>query len=514
MGVSPSVHPARSISTRAAEPGCRLSIPPGTCSGRVVSSPRRSAQDLEPLWPGRGRSVCHRGVNPVPPMVFPDRGRGRTGPGCAGSSMATGSPVCLSTPLADLAYSTEGSRGRPQGVAGSSVLASTPVVPAASESVSQYSMASSNKEGPAVSVGGTDMAPQPSTSPAVGLAPGRLTGCSEPVRHTILSARAPSTRLQYDNRWRLFSQWCSAHNENPVTCSVPTILEFLQSLLDKGRSPSTLKVYVAAISCHHLPVDDRTVGRHDLVSLFLRGARRLRPLPAPRVPDWDLPLVLAALCHPPFEPLAQADLKWLSCKTAFLLAIVSAKRVSELHALSVSPTCIRWAPDDSGVTLWPNTAFVPKVLSPFHRNEPLQLARFQPQSGATEGSELLCPVRALEAYISATASLRRSDQLFLCYGGPRLGYPLSKQRLSHWIVSAICHAYAVGRRSLPVRVRAHSTRSVSASWAALRGVPLEAICAAASWASPTTFTRFYNVNVTVPHPLGQVLLQGSAGPSQ
>ena len=513
MGVSPSVYPACSVSARTAEPGCGLSIPPGTCSGRVVSSPRRSAHNLEPLWAGRGRSVRHRGVDPLPPMVFPNRGGGRTGPGRTGSSMAAGSPVCLSTPLTDLADSTEGSRAGPQSVAGSSVLASAAVVPAALESVSRYSMASSSKEGSAVSVGGTDMAPQPSTSPAVGMAPGRLTGCSDTVRHTILSARASSTRLQYANRWRLFSQWCSAHNENPVSCSVPTILEFLQSLLDKGRSPSTLKVYVAAISCLHQSVDNRTVGRHELVSLFLRGARRLCQRPAPRAPDWDLPLVLTALCHPPFEPLAQAELKWLSCKTAFLMAIVSAKRVSELHALSVSPRCIRWNPDGSGVTLWPNTAFVPKVLSPFHRSQPLRLARFQPQSGTTENeSELLCPVRALEAYIAATANLRRSDQLFLCYGGPRLGCPLSKQRLSHWIVSVICHAYAAGHCSLPVGVRAHSTRSVTASWAALRGVPLEAICAAASWASPTTFTRFYSVNVAAPHPMGQVLLQGSAGP--
>ncbi|XP_074544636.1 uncharacterized protein LOC141804209 [Halichoeres trimaculatus] len=127
-----------------------------------------------------------------------------------------------------------------------------------------------------------------------------------------------------------------------------------------------------------------------------------------RAPPWDLTLVLGALRRPPFEPLAQAGLKWLSLKTAFLLAISSAKRVSELHALSVSGSCLRWSSDGSGVILWPNAAFLPKVLSRAHLNQPIRLARFDPPSGETEDEpELLCPVRALRVYTAATAGLRR-----------------------------------------------------------------------------------------------------------
>ena len=145
-------------------------------------------------------------------------------------------------------------------------------------------------------------------------------------------------------------------------CTGSTVLEFLQSLLDSGQSHSTLRVYVAAISSLHDRVDSATVGCHRLVSLFLRGALRLRPPTAMRSPVWDLPLVLEALSSPPFEPLGQGGFKWLSMKAAFLLAITSAKRVGELHALSVSDTCLRWNSDGSGVTLWPNVAFLPKVL--------------------------------------------------------------------------------------------------------------------------------------------------------
>lgn len=64
------------------------------------------------------------------------------------------------------------------------------------------------------------------------------------------------------------------------------------------------------------------------MSLFLRGTQRLIPPRVPRAPAWDLNIVVGALSRPPFEPLAQIDLKWLSYKTAFLLAITTAKHVS------------------------------------------------------------------------------------------------------------------------------------------------------------------------------------------
>ncbi|XP_013858547.1 uncharacterized protein LOC106514017 [Austrofundulus limnaeus] len=197
------------------------------------------------LRSGRSRPVCHRRVDSLPSVIFPYGGIRRTGPGRLGTSLAKSPSICLSTPFSDLANPSESSRKGPQSAADSSILASTTMVPTSTESVSRRPMVSSNQEGPIVSVGGTDLAPQSSTPQAVGVATGRLeqqlTGYSDSVRYTILSARAHSTHQQYENRWRLFSQWCADRDEDPVSCVVPTILEFLQSLLNKGRSPSTLK---------------------------------------------------------------------------------------------------------------------------------------------------------------------------------------------------------------------------------------------------------------------------------
>lgn len=130
---------------------------------------------------------------------------------------------------------------------------------------------------------------------------------------------------------------------SPVrSCMLPTILEFFQSLLEDGRAPSTPRVHVAAISLWHAPIGDYTIGGQGVVTSFLRGASRLWPPVTPRIPEWDLSLVLDALSRPPFEPLAQAELKWMSMKMAFLLAVIS----GELHALSISEPCLRWPPGD------------------------------------------------------------------------------------------------------------------------------------------------------------------------
>ena len=82
---------------------------------------------------------------------------------------------------------------------------------------------------------------------------------------------------------------------------------------------------------------------------------------------------------------------------------------------------------------------------------------------------------------------------------------MSKQRLLHWVVDTISHAYRLRGLQIPP-VKCHSTRRVSMLWAALKGVPLNDICAPAAWASSCTFTRFYRVHVAVPHPVATAVL--------
>jgi len=78
---------------------------------------------------------------------------------------------------------------------------------------------------------------------------------------------------------------------------------------------------------------------------------------------------------------------------------------------------------------------------------------------------LLCPVRAIAYYVEHTATLRRTEQLFVCFGGGVTGKALSKKRLAGWLCEAIAHADKQAGRACPMGVRAHSTRAVAASTA-------------------------------------------------
>ena len=176
--------------------------------------------------------------------------------------------------------------------------------------------------------------------------------------------------------------------------------------------------------------------------------------------------------------------------------------------MSVSEQCLRWKAEYSGVSLWPNPSFFPKVVNPQTVNQVIEISSFHPESAPT-GDNLvnLCPIRALRTYVTRTQSLRHThSQLFVCYGGVKRGNPVSKQRLSHWMVDTIAQAYDSQSLPVPGNLVAHSTRSMATSWAALRGVSVAEICAAASWSAPCTFARFYRVNVAAPAPLSEAVL--------
>ncbi len=268
---------------------------------------------------------------------------------------------------------------------------------------------------------------------------------------------------------------------------------FLQERLERRLSPSTLKVYVAAIAAHHDAVNGRFLGKHDLIVRFLKGARRMNPSRLPLVPSWDLSIVLAGLQRDPFEPLDSVELKFLSLKTALLTALTSIKRVGDLQAFSVSEECLVFGPVYFHVVMRPRPGYVPKVPTTPFCDQVVNLQAL-PSEEADPALALLCHVRALRIYVDRTRSVRSSEHLFVCHGGQQKGKAVSKQRLA-WIVETVALAYQSQGEPCPLGVRTHSTRSVASSHALAHGASLADICRAACWATPNTFLRFYNLRV-------------------
>ncbi len=153
-----------------------------------------------------------------------------------------------------------------------------------------------------------------------------------------------------------------------------------------------------------------------------------------------------------------------------------------------------FGPVYSHVVLRPRPGYVPKVPTTPFCNQVVNLQAL-PSEEADPALALLCPVKALRIYVTRTRSVRSSEQLFVCHGGQQKGKAVSKQRLAHWIVEAVALVYQSQGEPCPLGVRAHSTRSVASSHALAHGASLADICRAAGWATPNTFTRFYNLRV-------------------
>ncbi len=439
-------------------------------------------------------------------LEFPDD----SGHRCVRPPMAECQSVGVSANKADSGSTMQSEGERCPSHSHSPILALPDLVLGANSPLVSVSLGDSDQAGLTVPASGQDLASSTRALEVVGMA---HTGpravidvLPAEVQETIASARAPATRKLYSSKWGVFESWCLTRAIDPVNCPVGPMLEFLQERLTAGAAATALRVYVAAIAARR-ELDEIPLGRHQMVSAFMRGVRRLRPVRPMAVPSWDLSVVLEGLVTAPFEPLESTSERILTLKVALLLALTSLKRVGDLQAFSVSETCMDFSPGLVKVTLRPRPGYIPKVLSTSFQSQVVTLHSFHPPPFASSEDErlhMLCPVRALKLYVDRSKVWRKSSQLLVCFGAGCHGLAMSKQRISHWVRDVISLAYEARKLPSPFSLRAHSTRGIASSQALFRGVPLEDICVAAGWSSPHTFVKFYNLDVDAA-PGSQVL---------
>jgi hypothetical protein len=123
------------------------------------------------------------------------------------------------------------------------------------------------------------------------------------------------------------------------------------------------------------------------------------------VPAWDLGIVLKALQLSPFEPLDLISFKFLTYKCCFLLALATGHRRSELHALSVSESCIGFAAEKSSITFLTDPAFFLAKNQLSEKGSGIIVIPALPNLGPTN----LCPVRTLLKYLDTAFGVRSKD---------------------------------------------------------------------------------------------------------
>ena len=100
---------------------------------------------------------------------------------------------------------------------------------------------------------------------------------------------------------------------------------------DLNKRPLTSDGYRMAIVDTMGPVGLHISQSSDLNRL-LSSFHRDRPKSSQNIPKWNLSVLPNELTKAPFEPMKDTDLKHLTLITAFLLALASGKRRSEIHA--------------------------------------------------------------------------------------------------------------------------------------------------------------------------------------
>ncbi|XP_053115601.1 uncharacterized protein LOC128329109 [Hemicordylus capensis] len=321
-------------------------------------------------------------------------------------------------------------------------------------------------------------------------------GYSASVLNTMLASGRSSTNWIYQSMWRAFLHWSDCHGVLRGSASVPHLLQFLQDGLDKGLSANTLKRQASSL-VGLISGTSKSAGHcHPHLRRFLQGATLLSPPVVHHFPTWDLHAVLKALQGPPpFESLSAISLCILSLKLAFLVAITSACRVSELRALSVHKSLCIFSKDS--VRLIPDPFFRPKVASPFHMSQDIVLPSFcpHPVDPTEKAWHKLDVRRCLKTYIRRTKQIRTSEALFMFFLPRSMGQPVTPATLAMWLKACISLAYESQGRRAPTKVLAHSTRSAATSAAFSTNAHIQDICRALTWRAPSTFTRHYKLDI-------------------
>ena len=325
-------------------------------------------------------------------------------------------------------------------------------------------------------------------------------GFSVEVAERIAAPQRSSTRTIYRSKWALFEKWCRENSVDFSTPSVKQISDFFMYLYqDLNRRPSTIDGYRTAIVDTLGPTAQHIVHNadlHRLLSIFHRD----RAKSSRNLPKWNLSVVLNELTKAPFEPMKDSDLKHLTLKTAFLLALASGKRRSEIHAWVANKVANlgQW----EKVALFPSSDFIAKN----------QLAREGSQSVSPvtipavttivdrqfKEDRTLCPVRALRFYLDRTKDLRGSRSLLFISFKKGHTSDIRPATLSSWLKQTIllCYKQADQQALDLVQVKAHDIRAFAASKAFYGGVSVDQIMQACHWKAHNTFTNFYLKDLT------------------
>ena len=113
------------------------------------------------------------------------------------------------------------------------------------------------------------------------------------------------------------------------------------------------------------------VGSNPGLSELIRSFELQHPVQRSFIAKGDLSWVLNCLQKAPYEPLHKLSKLHVMIKTAFLLALATAKRCSEIHALAMDANHSRFNQSDGSVSLLVQSGFLVKNQLPSISPDPI-----------------------------------------------------------------------------------------------------------------------------------------------
>ena len=299
------------------------------------------------------------------------------------------------------------------------------------------------------------------------------------TRRLLDGARRQSTKTTYDSSWGVWVRWCVQQQVDPMDASVEDVMNFLACICmgkfeEKFLEYQTINVYRSSISSRHPKIDGHAVGSHPSVIRLMKGIFHEKP-PAPKYPStWDVGVVLNyLLTRPENEDLSFSE---LTHKLVMLMALVSASRSHELHALKL----------DLMQNFGDRVVFhIDKLTKSKRKGREFQSLEF---CEYTENVELDV-VDCLREYLRRSDPLRISQaqksKLFIACVKPH--NPVVSCTIARWLKQVMKKA------GIDVsKYKAHSVRGASTSKAKAQGMSTEEIMQLANWSDAKVFFKFYH----------------------
>ncbi|CAC5387458.1 unnamed protein product [Mytilus coruscus] len=166
-------------------------------------------------------------------------------------------------------------------------------------------------------------------------------GFSQSAKTLLSASWRDGTKKDYSSKFEKFNSWCGERQIDPYSANLNQGADFLAYLFHSGLQNRTIAGYRSMLSAVLPPVKNFPVGQHPNIVRIIKGVFNSRPPKVKVLPEWNLELLLQALEKKPFEPMQEVDLKHVTLKTVFLVAITTFRRCSDLQSLRIDDKSMR-----------------------------------------------------------------------------------------------------------------------------------------------------------------------------